>query len=52
MIRDIYMDVITAGDPDNRGYDLAYKDEIAYRVGVVYSFACLDPKGFAVLKAK
>lgn len=52
MIRDIYMDVITAGDPDNRGYDLAYKDEVAYRVGVVYSFACLDPKGFAVLKAK
>lgn len=46
------MDVITAGDPDNRGYDLAYKDEIAYRVGVVYSFACIDPKGFAVLKAK
>lgn len=52
MVRDIYMDVITAGDPDNRGYDLAYKDEIAYRVGVVYSFACIDPKGFAVLKAK
>lgn len=53
MIRDIYMDVITSGDPDGRGYDLNYKDEIAYRVGVVYSFACIDPKkGFAVLKAQ
>lgn len=51
MVRDLYLDVITAGDPDNRGYDLAYKDEVAYRVGIVYSFACLDPKGFAVLKA-
>lgn len=52
MIRDIYMDVITSGDPDGRGYDLNYRDEIAYRVGVVYSFACIDPKGFALLKAQ
>ena len=38
------------GDPDHKG-DLKGLGQIAYRVEVVYGWAVLDPKGFAVLKA-
>lgn len=50
IVRDLGMDVIETGDPDGLG-DLKRLNQIAYRVEVVYSWAVLDPKGFAVLKS-
>lgn len=49
VIRDMTMDVITMGDPDGLG-DLKRMNQVAYRTEVVYSWAVLDPTGFAVLK--
>lgn len=50
IVRDLGLDVIETGDPDGQG-DLKRLNQIAYRTEIVYSWAVLDPKGFAVLKA-
>lgn len=50
LVRDISMEIITMGDPDGNG-DLKKLGHVAYRVELVYGWAVLDPKGFAVLKA-
>lgn len=50
IVRDLGLEVITMGDPDGLG-DLKRLNQVAYRTEVVYSWAVLDPKGFAVLKA-
>lgn len=50
IVRDLGMEVITMGDPDGLG-DLKRLNQVAYRTEIVYSWAVLDPKGFAVLKA-
>ncbi|KFI50019.1 phage major capsid protein [Bifidobacterium biavatii] len=51
MVRDIWSEIIEYGDPDNTGKDLKGVNQIAYRTEAVYSYAILDPKGIAVLKA-
>lgn len=50
IVRDLGLEVIETGDPDGLG-DLKRLNQIAYRTEIVYSWAVLDPKGFAVLKA-
>lgn len=50
IVRDLGLDIIEHGDPDGLG-DLKHLNQIAYRTEVVYSWAVIDPKGFAVLKA-
>lgn len=52
MIRDIWAEVIQYGDPDQTGVDLKAHNQIAYRTEAMFSYAMLDPKAFAVLKAK
>lgn len=50
VVRDLGLDIIETGDPDGLG-DLKRLNQIAYRLEVVYSWAVIDPKGFAILKA-
>lgn len=50
IVRDLGLEIIETGDPDGLG-DLKRLNQIAYRTEIVYSWAVLDPKGFAVLKA-
>ena len=50
IVRDINIETIETGDPDGLG-DLKRLGQIAYRAEVVYSYAVIDPKGFAVLKS-
>lgn len=50
IVRDLGLEVIEYGDPDGLG-DLKHLNQVAYRTEVVYSWAVLDAKGFAVLKA-
>lgn len=52
MIRDIWAEVIQYGDPDQTGVDLKAHNQIAYRTEAMFSYAVLDPKAFAVLKAQ
>lgn len=52
MIRDIWAEVIQYGDPDKTGVDLKANNQIAYRTEAMFSYAVLDPKAFAVLKAE
>lgn len=52
MIRDIWAEVIQYGDPDQSGVDLKANNQIAYRTEAMFSYAVLDPKAFAVLKAE
>lgn len=52
MIRDIWAEVIQYGDPDQTGVDLKANNQIAYRTEAMFSYAVLDPKAFAVLKAE
>lgn len=52
MIRDIWAEVIQYGDPDQAGVDLKANNQIAYRTEAMFSYAVLDPKAFAVLKAE
>lgn len=52
MIRDIWAEVIQYGDPDQTGVDLKAHNQIAYRTEAMFSYAVIDPKAFAVLKAK
>lgn len=49
IVRDLGLDVIETGDPDGLG-DLKRLNQVAYRTEVVYSWAVLDPTGFAVLR--
>lgn len=50
IVRDINIEIIETGDPDGLG-DLKRLGQVAYRAEVVYSYAVIDPKGFAVLKS-
>ena len=50
VVRNIGLKPIEYGDPDGNG-DLQQKNEIAYRVELVYAVTIIDPKAFAVLKA-
>lgn len=50
VVRDINLETIETGDPDGLG-DLKRLGQIAYRAEVVYSYAVIDLKGFAVLKS-
>lgn len=50
IVRDLGMEIIETGDPDGLG-DLKRMNQVAYRTEVVYSWAVIDPAGFAVLKA-
>lgn len=52
MIRDIWAEVIQYGDPDQTGVDLKAHNQIAYRTEAMFSYAVLEPKAFAVLKAE
>lgn len=52
MIRDIWAEVIQYGDPDQTGVDLKAHNQIAYRTEAMFSYAVLDPRAFAVLKAE
>lgn len=50
MARELGIERIEYGDPDGLG-DLKRYNQVAYRVEAVFSWAVLDPKAFAVLKA-
>lgn len=50
IVREINIETIETGDPDGLG-DLKRLGQVAYRAEVVYSYAVIDPKGFAVLKS-
>ena len=50
IVRDINIETIETGDPDGLG-DLKRLGQVAYRAEVVYSYAVIDTKGFAVLKS-
>ena len=50
IVRDINIETIETGDPDGLG-DLKRLGQVAYRAEVVYSYAVIDPRGFAVLKS-
>ena len=50
IVRYINIETIETGDPDGLG-DLKRLGQVAYRAEVVYSYAVIDPKGFAVLKS-
>lgn len=49
-VREFAVEKIMYGDPDGQG-DLKRYNQVAYRVEAVFSWAILDPKAFAVLKA-
>ena len=50
IIREMALRRFDVGDPDNRGYDLAYKNEVAYRVEMVFAFGLVYDDAFAVLR--
>lgn len=50
MARELGVERIEYGDPDGHG-DLKRYNQVAFRVEALFSWAVLDPKGFAVLKA-
>lgn len=52
IIREMALRRFDVGDPDNRGYDLAFKNEIAYRVEMIFAFGVWDKDAFAVLKGE
>jgi HK97 family phage major capsid protein len=49
-VREFNVEPIYYGDPDGLG-DLKRYNQVAYRVEAVFSWAILDPKAFAALKA-
>ncbi|MCF2705819.1 phage major capsid protein [Arcanobacterium haemolyticum] len=51
LARDVRSEIIEFGDPDNTGEDLKGHNQIAYRTEALLSYAVIDPKAFAVLKA-
>ena len=52
VIREMTLRRFDVGDPDNRGYDLAYKNEVAYRVEMIFAFGVVYDDAFAVLKGE
>lgn len=48
--RDITAKILTAGDPDGAGYDLARAGQVALACEATVAAAVLEPKAFAVLK--
>ena len=52
VIREMALRRFDVGDPDNRGYDLAYKNEVAYRVEMIFAFGVVYDDAFAVLKGE
>lgn len=52
LARDITAELIPYGDPDNTGVDLKGSGQVAYRCTAHIAAAVLEPKAFAVLKAK
>lgn len=50
VIREMALRRFDVGDPDGRGYDLSEKNEIAYRVEMIFAFGLIFPEAFAVLK--
>lgn len=50
IVREMSVTPIPYGDPDGLG-DLKRYNQIAYRAEMVFSWANLDPNGFAILKA-
>lgn len=52
VIREMTLRRFDVGDPDNRGYDLAYKNEVAYRVEMIFAFGVVYEDAFAVLRGE
>lgn len=52
IIREMALRRFDVGDPDNRGYDLSYKNEVAYRVEMLFLFGLVYDDAFAVLRTK
>lgn len=52
IIREMSLRKFDVGDPDNRGYDLSYKNEVAYRVEMLFLFGLVYEDAFAVLRSK
>ena len=52
VIREMALRRFDVGDPDNRGYDLAFKNEVAYRVEMIFAFGVVYDDAFAVLKGE
>lgn len=50
IIREMSLRRFEVGDPDNRGYDLAFKNEVAYRLEMIFAFGLIYDDAFAVLK--
>lgn len=50
IIREMALRRFDVGDPDNRGYDLAYKNEVAFRIEMVFAFGIVYDDAFAVLR--
>lgn len=50
VIREMALRRFDVGDPDGRGYDLSEKNEVAYRVEMIFAFGLIFPEAFAVLK--
>lgn len=50
IIRQMTLRKFDVGDPDNRGYDLSFKNEVAYRVEMIFAFGIAFNEAFAVLK--
>lgn len=51
IIRDVALRRFDVGDPDNRGYDLSYRNQVAYRVEMVFAFGTVYDDAFAILRA-
>lgn len=50
IIREMTLRRFDVGDPDNRGYDLSYKNEVAYRIEMIFAFGLAYDNAFAVLR--
>lgn len=52
IIREMTLRKYEVGDPDNKGYDLSYKNEVAFRVEMLFAFGVAYDDAFAVLRTK
>lgn len=52
IIREMALRRFDVGDPDNRGYDLAFKNEVAFRLEMIFAFGLVYDDAFAVLKGE
>lgn len=52
IIRQMALRRFDVGDPDNSGYDLAYKNEVAFRLEMIFAFGIVDDDAFAMLKGE